>query len=182
MKWLRDNLNGTVSSSLRSGRNGGSPSRATGPRPTTNGRSPSLSEAGNWRCNHGFLAARYALLTDATAVWLRASLQVQWARPFRLSSLTMRSSTSRSRWRRPTATTTIVILCNVDFLMTAFSVPDDSTNVATRSVSAESSDVGSGCIHVFLPLALGAVIWRAPVLRDCGPNAPQQGSTGIRGC
>jgi len=31
MKWLRDSLNGTVSSSLRSGCNGGSPSRATGP-------------------------------------------------------------------------------------------------------------------------------------------------------
>ena len=73
------------------------------------------------------------------------------------------------------------ILCNVDFLMTAFSGPDDLTNVATRSASAESSDVGSGCIHVFLPLALGAAIWRAPVLRDCGPNAPQQGGTGIRG-
>jgi hypothetical protein len=31
MKWLRDSLNGTVSLSLRSGCNGGSPSRATGP-------------------------------------------------------------------------------------------------------------------------------------------------------
>jgi hypothetical protein len=24
-----------------------------------------------------------------------------------------------------------------------------------------------------------AKIWRAPALRDCGPNAPQQGSTGF---
>src|SRR4029077_6418618 len=179
MKWLRDSLNGTVSSSFRSGCKGGSPSSAN--RPPANDKREIAEPA----CGAELTLQPRILGSEIRIIDRLSSRLTGGVGSLGSAALPLRVDNAIVGLAQPL---TEAHGNNDDrdsmqrrFPHDGFSVTDDSMNVSTRSASAESSDVGSGRIHrpreaiarscgLFLPLALKAAIWRAPALRDCDPG------------